>query len=100
MNDLERDRAARRAKQFPRNQFLWSTVARFLIRHVENIEGRTGSISVFHLPPSLVHGSPKATLDPDVVLKYKSIGGSRLCDGFPNADVRARNGGASSGNCC
>src|SRR5882672_384681 len=65
-----------RAKYVTRNQFLWSTVAHFLIRHVQNIKGRTGSISVFHLAPSLIDDSPKAALDPDVVLKYKSIGGS------------------------
>src|SRR5438034_10213358 len=81
-----------RTKHVLRNQFLRSTVPRFLIRHVQNIKRRTGPIGVFHLAPSLIDDSPKAALEPDVVFKHKSIGGSGVCDGFPDDDMRPRNG--------
>jgi hypothetical protein len=42
--------------------------------------------------PSLIDDSAKATLEPDIILKHKCIGGSGLRNGSPDTYVRARDG--------
>jgi len=61
---------ALRAKHILRDEFLWGTVSHLVIGHVQNVEPWTGAVSIFHFAPRLLENPPKATLEPDVVLKH------------------------------